>query len=304
MSDADEPAGGRPDLATLPLTPPTAGKGLGAVFRERYLLKLLVRREISARYRGSFLGLLWSYINPAAQFFIYFTVIGIILNLRDLPWYGIHLFAGLVVVGFFTETFGAGTRSIVRNGSIVNRMPVPREMFPVASMLTSLYHMGPQLVILVVACVAVGWTPDPIGMLAFVLAVVMIILLGTASALLFSVANVYLRDFGNIVNVMQLFVRFSVPMIYPYSLVNERFDFEILGQPGSDLYLWNPLANAVLLVQRGFWTGTAPEANLAETELPPYLLERGLLFIAISAVLLVIAQMVFTRLEKRIPERL
>lgn len=307
MSEAAEPAEPareRRDVSALPLTPPTAGKGLGAVFRERYLLRLLVRREISARYRGSFLGLLWSYINPTAQFFIYFVVIGIIINLRDLPWYGIHLFAGLVVVGFFTETFGAGTRSIVRNGSIVNRMPVPREMFPVATMLTSLYHMGPQLVILLIACLAVGWVPDPIGMLALLLAIVMIVLLGTASALMFSVANVYLRDFGNIVNVMQLFVRFSVPMIYPYSMVKDRFDFEIFGQPGSDFYLWNPLANAVLLVQRAFWTGTAPEANLEETELPSYLLERGLLFIAISAVLLVIAQLIFTRLEKRIPERL
>jgi ABC-2 type transport system permease protein len=304
MSEAQPSDDGR-DLADLPLSPPTANNGLLAVFQKRYLLRLLVRREISARYRGSFLGLMWSYINPAAQFFVYFMVMGVILNLRDIPWFGIHLFAGLVVVGFFTETFGAGTRSIVRNSSIVTRMPLPREMFPVASMLTSLYHMGPQLVILVIACLAVGWMPDPVGMLAFLIAVVMIILLGTAAALMFSVANVYLRDFGNIVNVLQLFVRFGVPMIYPYSLVDERFGpLQLFGYSLADFYLFNPLSIAVLLVQRAFWTGTEPDLNLEATELPDHLLERGVLFIVISAILLVIAQLVFTRFEKRVPERL
>ncbi len=302
-----EEPGARHNLAELPLAPPTADNGLLAVFRKRYLLRLLVRREISARYRGSFLGLLWSYINPAAQFFVYFVVIGYIIELhKNTPYFGIHLFAGLVVVGFFTETFGAGTRSIVRNSSIVTRMPLPREMFPVATMLTSLYHMGPQLVILTVACLFVGWTPDPMGMVAFLMAVVMIMLLGTAAALMFSVANVFLRDFGNIVNVMQLFVRFSVPMIYPYSMVAERFDFEILGRPASDFYLLNPLAEAVLLMQRAFWVGTHPDGidHAIATELPPNLMTLGLVFIGVSLVLLVIAQLTFTKFEKRIPERL
>lgn len=305
MAEAQSSGGSR-DLSEVPLGPPTAGQGLHAVFKERYLLKLLVRREISARYRGSFLGMLWSYINPAAQFFVYFVVIGIIIDLRNIEWFGIHLFAGLVVVSFFTETFGAGTRSIVRNASIVNRMPIPREMFPVATMLTSLYHMGPMLVILVIACSVVGWTPDPVGMLALLIAVVMIMLLGTASALMFSVANVYLRDFGNIVNVMQLFVRFSVPMIYPFSMVEDRFrKIEIFGHPGSDFYLWNPLAEAVLLMQRAFWVGTTDDVEHTMAEhLPDHLLTRGLVFIGISFLLLVLAQLIFTRLEKRIPERL
>lgn len=288
------------DLSDVPLTPPTADQGLHAVFQKRYLLKLLVKREISARYRGSFLGLLWSYINPLAQFLVYFVVIGQILGLhRNVEYFGIHLFAGLVVVGFFTETFGAGTRSIVRNASIVTRMPLPREMFPVATMLTSLYHTGPQLVILVIACLAVGWTPDPVGLVALVIAMLMIMLLGTAAALVFSVANVFLRDFGNIVNVLQLFVRFGVPMIYPFSMVDERFG------SAAEYYLLNPLSNAVLMMQRAFWVGTNedPEHTIA-TELPDHLLTRGVIFVGVSVVLLVVAQLIFSRLEKKIPERL
>ena len=64
-----------------------------------------------------------------------------------------------MLVHYFTETLNAGTRSIVRNKALVQKMPMPREMFPVASMLVSLYHIGPQLVILIVACLFSGWTP-------------------------------------------------------------------------------------------------------------------------------------------------
>ncbi|WP_246086577.1 ABC transporter permease [Nocardioides humi] len=97
-----------PDESELPpLRPPSADNGLVGVFRRRYLLKLLVRREISARYQGSFLGLLWSYINPLSQFFIYYAVVGLIFNLHDnIPNFAIHLYAGLTLVHFFTETFG------------------------------------------------------------------------------------------------------------------------------------------------------------------------------------------------------
>src|SRR3954466_10660618 len=99
-----------------PLSPPSAASGLLEVFRRRYLLRLLVRREISARYQGSFLGLMWSYVNPLSQFFIYYFVVGVIIGLhRGTQNFAIHVFCGLIVVHFFTETFNAGTRSIMRN---------------------------------------------------------------------------------------------------------------------------------------------------------------------------------------------
>ncbi len=123
---------------------------------------MLVRREISARYQGSFLGLLWSYINPLSQLFIYWFVFGVIMNRGGVEKFAIHVFCGLIVVQFFVETFNAGTRSIVRNKALVQKMAMPREMFPVASMLVSLYHMGPQLVILTIVCLIAGWTPDPV----------------------------------------------------------------------------------------------------------------------------------------------
>lgn len=301
-----EAASGAEPAGLAPLSPPSAGNGLVAVVHRRYLLKLLVQREISARYQGSFLGLLWSYINPLTQFFIYWFVIGFLFQLhKEVPNFPIHLFSALILVHFFTETFAAGTRSIVRNKALVAKMALPREMFPVATMLVSLYHVGPQMVILLGACLLSGWTPDPVGMVCLVLSLLIIASIGLSGALLFSAANVFFRDFGNIVNVLTHFVRFGVPMMYPYAMVHERF-----GQY-ADLYLLNPLADAVVLFQRAFWYPTISEEQYAALEghydgpvLPDNLIMHGVVALAGCLVLLVIAQWVFTRLENKIPERL
>jgi ABC-2 type transport system permease protein len=289
------------DVAHLPLTSPSATSGLLEVFRRRYLLTLLVRREIMARYQGTVLGLIWSYVNPLSQFLIYWFVIGKILNLhKQVEQFAIHIFCGLIVVHFFNETMNAGTRSIVKNKSLVQKMAVPREMFPVASMLVSAFHVGPQLVILTIACAWLGWIPDPAGMVGFVIALLIAMTLGIAIALTLSCANVFLRDISNALSIMTNLVRFGVPMIWSYSMADER-----LGAVGAQLVLYNPLAIAVLLIQRAFWIGTTEHPDLSNaTEMPDHLLERGLIALAIGLVLLVVGQKVFTRLEGKVPERL
>ena len=289
---------GRMHHVDAPLAPPSSGSGLLEVFRRRYLLRLLVRREISARYQASFLGFLWSYINPLSQLFIYWFVMGKIVG-RGTENFAIHVFCGLIVVQFFVETFNAGTRSIVRNKALVQKMAMPRETFPVASMLVSLYHMGPQLLILTIICVFAGWSPDPVYMAGFLLALLIIALLGTSLALMFSVANVFLRDVSSFVSILTNFVRFGVPMIYPFILVDQRF-----GQ-FAQFYLLNPIADAVLLVQQAFWVGTTknPEAVHA-AHIPDNLFSYSFLALGISAVMLVIGQLIFARFENKIPERL
>ncbi len=288
-------------VVDAPLTEPAA-YGLKAVFQRRYLLRLLVQRELKARYSGSFLGLIWSYVNPLSQFFIYWFVMGIVIGRDTVPNFALHVFSGLVVVLFFTETFNAGTRAIVSNKGLVKKMALPREMFPVASMLVSLYHVGPQVVILTVACALAGWTPDPMGTLAMLLALSISMTLGLALALMFSVANVFFRDFGSTVSIMTNFVRFSVPMIYPYTLVAERF------RGHTDVFLANPIANAVLLMHRASWLGTTQDGDrpgyLVADQEPDHLFTRGLVVLAVCVVVLLIAQWVFSRFESRIPERL
>ena len=88
-------------------------------------------------------------------------------------------------------------------------------------------------------------------------------------------------------------------MIYPYTFVEQRF-----GE-AADYYLLNPVAVAVLLIQRCFWVGsTSDPAETAATHLPDNLYQLGAIMLAVSLVLLVLAQIWFTKLERRVPERL
>jgi len=166
----------------------------------------------------------------------------------------------------------------------------------VATMLTSLYHVGPQVVILVGVSALAGWTPDLYGVAAFVLALMIIMILGLGIALLLSAANVFFADVGNAVSIVQNLIRFVVPMIYSYTQVQDRFG------PVAPYYVWNPIADAVMLSQRAFWIGTIDGDTSAL--LPDHLLLHGLGAVGISLVVLAIGQVVFSRLENKIPERL
>ena len=302
-------------LADQPLVSPFDSAGLIDVFRRRYLLKLLVQKEVQSRYQGSLLGVLWSYVQPLVRFCMYFFVIGLVFGLhKSVPNFAIHMFAALAGVHFFTETFSSGTRSIVRNKAIVRKMPMPREMFPVASVIVSAVNSFPQLLILFVGAVAVGWRPEWQGIAAGLLGFAVLTVLGTALALLFSAMNVFFKDFQNIVATFQLFTHWIVPMIYPFA----KLATSSMGHTYFyNLYMSNPLTVGVLLIQRCFWVPTIPAcpsqytclpngdpSQLGYPDLPHHLFGLGFLMLGISAIILVICQRAFSRLEGKFAERL
>ena len=128
------PPGRRNDDRRQPLVAPGRGGGLLEVARRRYLLRLLVRRELRSRYQGSLLGLGWSYVRPAVSFAVYFFVVGVFLKMsKAIPGYPVFLFSGMVVISFFTETLITSTWSVIGNAPLVQKIYLPREMFPVAS---------------------------------------------------------------------------------------------------------------------------------------------------------------------------
>lgn len=299
----------RHHLAELPLVDPARRLGLFEVLRRRYLLTLMVRREISARYMGTKLGLAWSYINPTIRFATFYFVFGIILGRGiGVPNFAIHLFAGMILMNFWTEAFNSCTRSLLNNRSIIMKMNVPREMFPIASMLVSLYHTFPQSIILVAACMVTGFSPDLVGVGAGILGLLITIVFSTAMGIIFSVVGVLFRDFTRIVQTLTNMSQFAVPMMYPYALIADRFGTGHV----HDIYLWNPLAQAVLLFQRCFWwTTIGPDERKLDgfeptlgANFPPDFYTHALITLGACVALLVFSQWVFKRLEGRIPEML
>jgi ABC-2 type transport system permease protein len=287
-----------------PLAPPSANAVLLDVFRRRYLLKLLVQKEIQARYQGSILGLMWSYVQPLVRFAMYFFVIGLVFNLHaSVPNFAIHIFSAIVFVHFFTETFSSGTRSILRNKAIVRKMAMPREMFPVSAVIVSAIHTFPQLLILFIGSLAVGWSPDLEGIGAGLLGAAIITVFGTALALLFSALNVFFRDFQNIVSTLTIFTHWAVPMIYPFGKLSTS---SLHDTWVYHLYLANPLADAVLLLQRCFWIPTfeSDPSSIGFPEMPEHYFRLGWIMLGISIVALALCQWAFTKLESKIAERL
>jgi ABC-2 type transport system permease protein len=284
------------------LVPPAPRGGLLEVFQQPYLLKLIVSRQLAAMYAASLLGLLWSYIQPGLRFGIYYIVFGFVLNLHEgTPYFALHLFSGQVVVHYFGETWSGATRSIWSNKTLVKKMRMPREIFPVAAMVVAAYHTFPQMLVLAIFCLASGWhitwAAVGAGILGF-------LILGTftgALALTFSALNVFYRDFQNIVHTFMQFMHFLVPMMYPFSKVwHAAASHPLMYQ----IYMANPIAQAVILVQQLFWFCLIEDPSGLGREQPPDMWARGFITLGVCVVLLFLAQKFFSRVEGKFPERL
>lgn len=271
---------------------PGSGRGLLDVYGDRFLLKLLVRKEIKVRYRGSVLGLMWSYVKPLVQFLIYFVALGIFLNLqRDTPNYAIYLFAGIVLVNFFTESLSNATRSVVDNRDLIRKIYLPRELFPVATVWVSAAHFLPQLLVLVGACLVVGWTPSVLQLAAVGLIFLMVAVLATGLGLTFGAINVYFRDSENIVDMIVMVVTWASPVLYVWTMVEH-----VMG-PWFWLYQLNPMTVAVEVFHWAFWEPTLKADQLVGTIMPPDLLTLWLpVAMLITLTVLFFGQMIFRRL--------
>jgi ABC-2 type transport system permease protein len=274
------------------LIKPGSGRGLLDVYGDRFLLKLLVRKEIKVRYRGSVLGLMWSYVKPLVQFLIYFVALGIFLNLqRGTPNYAIYLFAGIVLVNFFTESLSNATRSIVDNRDLIRKIYLPRELFPVATVWVSAAHFLPQLLVLIGACLVVGWTPSILQLAAVVLIFLMVAVLATGLGLIFGAINVYFRDSENIVDMIVMVVTWASPVLYVWSMV-ER----VMG-PWFWIYQLNPMTVAVEVFHWAFWEPSLKSDQLVDATMPPDLLTVWLpVAILTTLVILFVGQLTFRRL--------
>lgn len=305
MPEVDPVAGPkRARVVDADLKDPAPRGGLIEVFQQGYLLRLIVSRQLAQQYSASLLGLAWSYIQPGLRFAVYYIVMGLILHMHDgVPYFAIHLFTGMVIVHYFGETWSGGTRAIWSNKGLVKKNRIPREIFPVSMMLVAAYHTLPQVIVLVFFCLLSGWHLTWSAIAAGAIGIVIIVSFATALALIFSALNVFFRDFQNIVHTIMQFMHFLVPMMYPFTRIWQAH----ASHPWIyNIYMANPVAQAVLLLQRFFWYPllNASDRARAGQSFPPDQWVRGLITLAASLLLLWLAQKFFTRAEARFPERL
>ena len=240
-----------PEVATG-LVAPGRGRGLLDVHRNRYLLSLITRKEIQVRYRGSVLGILWSYIKPAMQFAVFFVAMGLFLGLnRGVENYAVYLFSGIILMNLFNESFRNAAKSIVENYNLIKKIYLPRELFPVSSLWVALAHFFPQVVVLVVACLFFGWVPGLAQVGAVLLGTAIVAVFSLGIGLLFATANVFFRDAENIVELLVMITTWASPVLYMWTMVRDAMAPWMFA-----LYMLNPLTVATELFHFGFWQPT------------------------------------------------
>ncbi|WJL95080.1 ABC transporter permease [Microbacterium sp. ET2] len=282
---------------------PGKSGGLLDVFRWHYLLRLLVRTGVTTRYRNSVLGWTWSYVRPAAQFLVFWIVLGLFLSLeRGIPNYAIYLFSGIVVINLFSEAYKNATTSIVGNAPLVRKVYLPRQLFAVSAVIVAFVHFLPQVGLLLVVCLILGWIVNIsiVSVLAILAGVTIVMIFALGLGLLFGSLNVRYRDAENVVELLLLLATWASPVLYSWIMVRDAL--QTLGWPEwvLELYLLNPITQAVELFHFAFWY----PVTTTTSALPPDLAINTLWTFLISAVVLIVGQSVFRRLEGRFAQDL
>ncbi|MCU1527627.1 MAG: transporter permease [Frondihabitans sp.] len=279
--------------------------GVRDVIIHKSLLNLLIRRELKSRYKDSSLGFVWSFIRPLTMLLIYYVAIGQFLGAsRNVPQYAVFVYSGLTIWGLYNEIVASSTMSILSNAGLIKKVYVPRELFPLASIGSALFNFGIQMIVLFGAIIVTGQFPLSWNLLYALAAIVVVVTYGTALALLLSAFNVYLRDIQYLVEVVLLIFFWASPIVYSWTQVQTV----AVHHPWvAQVYLLNPMSNAILAFQKGMWeagsrTNSLPDINgkphiVPPVDWPAHLDFRLLVLFVVGLALVYVAQRVFARLQ-------
>ena len=201
---------------------------VASFWRNRGLIFTLTKREIAARYRGSFLGMLWSFFNPVFMLIIYTFVFGVIFKSRwtntsgSRTEYAIVLFAGMIMFNLFSECVNRAPQLILANTNYVKRVIFPLEILPWTALGAALFNWVVSFIVWFIFYVIFFGVPHltslllPITLIPFVL-IVIGFTWGLASI------GVFLRDISQLIGIVVTALMFVAPIFYPIESVPEKF---------------------------------------------------------------------------------
>ena len=265
------------------------------IVAHRELLHLLIARELKARYKDSSLGFIWSLIRPLVMLLIYYVALGQFLGAaRGIPAFAIFIYSGLAAWTLYSEIVALGTASIVGNSGLIKKVYLPREVFPLSVVGSSLFNFGMQFVILMAATAAMHQIPTGSRWLYFPLSLAALLVWALAIALLLSAVNVYLRDVGYLVEIALQVFFWASPIVYSWKLVLDK----VGGTIYETVYVANPMTLVTMGFQKTFWVAGDGQ---------PYPERLGLrlgIVLVIGLVLLWLCQRVFARLQANFAQEL
>lgn len=215
---------------------PLSLSSLKALYVNRELVYSLTRREILGRYRGSLIGILWSFLTPLLMLAIYTFVFSVVFQARwggdasSRTDFALVLFAGLMIFNLFSETINKAPGLVLVNANYVKKVVFPLEILPVVSLGTALFHFAISfLVWFLFALIFRGLPPLTILLLPVVLLPFFIFILGVTWML--ASLGVYVRDISQIIGVLVTISMFLSPLFYSISSLPEPYRIFMLLNP-------------------------------------------------------------------------
>lgn len=220
------------------------------------LLDVLVRRNLKRRYRGSFLGVYWSLLNPLVMTAVYGAIFG--KNFIEQGYYdsigeySLAAFTGLLVINFFSSSTAQALPSVVDNGAIVNKIRLPLSIFPLSTMGANIFQLltGTLPLLLIVTLFL---SRNFINTFALFFPLLSLILVSTGVGLLMSSLYVFFRDLSYFYELVTFFLLFSSPIFYP---------LDIIPQEVQSFLILNPLLPIIESIRQIALSGNLPDSSL------------------------------------------
>lgn len=194
----------------------------------RSLIFNLIKRDVISRYRGSVMGLLWSFLNPVFMLVVYTYVFSVVFKARWLGGsdskveFALVLFTGLLVYNLFSEVLNRAPTLILSNVNYVKKVIFPLEVVPIVAFGVAAFHMLVSLVVwLLFYTFFFGLPSWTLIQLPVVMVPLILITLGLAWIL--ASLGVYLRDVGQIIGVITMALMFLSPIFYPVAALPEQY---------------------------------------------------------------------------------
>ena len=223
----------------------------------RELIKNLVLKDLKLKYRDSVLGFLWSLANPLLLILVYSFVFGHVLRVgpRNFAYF---LMIGILPWNFFAQALMMSTGSILDNGSLIRKVALPLEVFPVATVLFSLAQFLLALVVFFPMAVFFFETPASWAWVYFVPILLAQILFTVGLSFMFSTATVFYRDVRHFTEILLTLLFWLTPIVY---------DIENVPSSLRAVLYMNPLSYFILAYQDALYRNRFPSSDMVLTVL-------------------------------------
>lgn len=228
-------------------------------WRNRSLITALVQREVVGRYRGSFMGILWSFFNPVFMLVVYTFVFSVVFKARwsggsdSKTEFALILFAGLIVFNFFAECFNRSPTLILSNANYVKKVVFPLEILPWITVGSALFHMVISLTVWLLAYLILFGIPH-LTVLLFPLIILPLLLMIMGLTWALASLGVYLRDVAQFIGILTTVLMFLSPIFYPASALPEKYQHLLMLNPltpaieyARDILFWGKLPDFTVL---------------------------------------------------------